>query len=433
MSSKADALAAGDVCRPRDPLVARAPFYYGWLMLPLAMIAQIMTAPGQTVGISIFTASLTGTLGISETQLTGAYGLGTFLACLPLAAVGALMDRFGIRRTMTLVVLLLGGACLFMARVQGLVTLFAAFFLLRLLGQGALSLLAGNTPAMWFHRRLGTVTGLMNVGVVLAMGQIPLLIRPLIERFGWRGAYAALGIIVWAVMLPVLAVFFRNRPEDVGLLPDGERRESGERRGAAGNVVVHELNLHSAMRTRSFWIVTSVYVAWAMIGTGLVFNAQQIHTAAGLSATRADVALTGFFTIMAAAQLVGGLLADRLSPRWIVAAAVAAMASSTLLLVAAAPSWLLPAYLIFGAGQGLLGSSGSTLAVRYFGRGHLGKIRGTIQTAAVAGSSVGPFIMGWCFDTFGGYEASLWLFLAILCLLMPAAALATPPRVAIEG
>ena len=213
MVSSSDAVSLGIPPRPRDPQVARAPIYYGWFMLPLAMLAQILTVPGQTIGISVFTESLTEALQITETQLTGAYGLGTLLACLPLTLIGGLMDRYGIRRSMVLVVLALGGTCLFVSRVGDLLTLFAGFFLLRFLGQGALSLLAGNTPAMWFHRRLGTVTGLMNVGVVLAMGLWPLSIRYLIEVLGWRGAYAALGLLVWAVMLPVLADRHGGVPE----------------------------------------------------------------------------------------------------------------------------------------------------------------------------------------------------------------------------
>ena len=428
MSVKSESPPPDAVYGPTDPLVARTPFYYGWVMLPLAMAAQIVTAPGQTVGVSIFTASFTESLNISETQLTGAYGLGTLLACLPLALVGALMDRFGIRRTMAMSVLLFGGACLFMSRVQNLAGLFAAFFLLRLLGQGALSLLAGLTPAMWFHRKLGTVTGLMNVGVVLAMGQLPPLIRLLIEHLGWRGAYVALGLIVWAVMFPLIAIFFRNRPEDVGLLPDGEQRGADGTRDARHPVIYHEFDLRAAMRTRSFWSISAVFTAWAMIGTGLVFNSHKLYAARGLPESQADIALAGLFTAMGVAQLVGGVLADRLPPRWLVTLAVVVMATSTAILLGAGASGLLTAYLLFGAGQGLLGASGSTLAAHYFGRAHLGKIRGAIQTVAVAGSSLGPFLMGWCFDAYGSYDVSLWGFLAVLVVLVPAAAAATPPR-----
>jgi hypothetical protein len=69
----------------------------------------------------------------------------------------------------------------------------------------------------------------------------------------------------------------------------------------------------------------------------------------------------------------------------------------------------------------------STLWVRYYGRLHLGKIRGSIATASVAASSLGPFIMGATFDLFGSYNTSLWIFLALLLPLTLITPWATPP------
>ena len=68
--------AAYDV-RPRDRVVAWTPVYYGWVMLPIAMIAQVATSPGQSFAIAVFNQSFTETFRLSEKQLTGAFGLGT--------------------------------------------------------------------------------------------------------------------------------------------------------------------------------------------------------------------------------------------------------------------------------------------------------------------------------------------------------------------
>ena len=138
-------------------------------MLPIAMLAMIATSPGQTFGISIFNPSFRLALGLSHSQLTGAYMFGTLLAALPQPYIGGLMDRFGIRRVMVIIVILLGIACIFMSQVLNLLMLFLAFFFLRLLGQGALSLLANNTLAMWFQVRLGTVAGMMNAALAVAI------------------------------------------------------------------------------------------------------------------------------------------------------------------------------------------------------------------------------------------------------------------------
>ena len=135
-------------------LARRLPFFYGWAMLPIAMLAQALTIPGQTVGVSVFNISFRETLNLSHTQLSGAYALGTLLASLPQAWIGSLMDRFGIRRVMAAVGVLLGLACIFVSQANSLAWLFLGFFGLRLFGQGALSLSASNSLGMWFRARL---------------------------------------------------------------------------------------------------------------------------------------------------------------------------------------------------------------------------------------------------------------------------------------
>lgn len=97
----------------RKHFAAKLPFFYGWLMVPVAVVATAVTGVGQTYGISVFNPSLLDSLGISFTALSGAYLVGTLLASLPQPLIGALMDRLGIRSTMLGVVLLLGLACIF--------------------------------------------------------------------------------------------------------------------------------------------------------------------------------------------------------------------------------------------------------------------------------------------------------------------------------
>ena len=252
-------------------LATRLPFYYGWVMLPIAILAQAATSPGQTFGVSIFNPSLRAALNISHSQLTGAYMFGTLLAAIPQPFIGAQMDRLGIRRIMTWATLLLGVACIFMSQVQSLVMLFLAFFLLRLFGQGALSLLASNIPAMWFHEKLGRVSGMINLGFSGSTAILPPLILGLIHQYGWRWAYAGLGFAVWILLLPLLLIFFRNRPEDVKQLLDGIQTESQRNSKLTASPFL-ALDLKAAQRTPAYWIMMILTTIWAMIATGIFFN-----------------------------------------------------------------------------------------------------------------------------------------------------------------
>jgi MFS family permease len=412
--------------RPRDLLVARVPVFYGWVMLPAAMIAQVVTSPGQSFAIAVFNQSFTETFRLTEKQLTGAFGLGTLLASVALPFFGALMDRWGIRKAMSLAVFLLGAACLFASQVQGLVSLFVAFLLLRMFGQGALSLFALNTVAMWFRRRLGTAAGIMSVGCVLLMGQVPPTIRLLLNEFGWRWAYAILGLTVWAIMVPILLFVYRSRPEDIGQRPDGDKPDSHD--AESGDPSNRSRNLSAAMRTRAYWVMFSVQAIWAMSVTALIFNIQKVFLSAGHEVIAADLSITWFFYAIAAMHLVGGVLADRFPLNWLLTVSVAAMASSISILLFGGASFTWLGYVVMGLAQGLLGAVANTLWARFYGRDHVGKIRGSIATAMVAGSALGPFLMGFSHDTFGSYTPSLWLFLGLFGALTLMVPLATPPR-----
>jgi MFS family permease len=409
-----------------DPIARRIPFFYGWVMLPLAMIAMILTSPGQTFGVSVFNPSFRTELNLSHSLLTGAYMLGTLLASIPQAYFGALMDRWGIRRTMTAAVILFGLACLFTSQVRDLPMLFFAFLCLRMFGQGALSLLASNTLAMWFHDRLGRVSGIMNVGTAAAVGLVPGLILSLINGIGWRWTYAALGIIVWLIMLPLLATLFRNQPEDVGQIQDGLRtpKSASEIMGENGR----SFTLPAAFHTRAYWITICLTVAWSMIVTGITFNIIPLFESHGLSEAVATASFATLAASLAVSQIIGGYLADRLPLNWLASASAAGLAAGVFMLLPLQTVTQAHIFALFlGVGQGLLGAVQSTLWVRYYGRLHLGKIRGSIATANVAASSLGPFLMGATFDIFGSYNASLWLFLAILLPLTLATPFATPP------
>ncbi len=425
-SHRSDAVLLSQPC---DPLTARVPFFYGWVMLPIAIAGHVMTSPGQTYGISVFNESFRQDLGLSHTALAGAYMAGTLLAALPVSFVGAWMDRHGIRRVMSIVVVLFGGTCIATSQVSGLFTLFLAFLMLRMLGQGALSLLSSNTLSMWFHDRLGTASGLMCVGGALAFAAVPRINLYLIEHFGWRWAYVMLGLGVWIVMLPLLAFFFRNRPEDIGQVPDGVSSPSAETDVTVQRELTWGLTLKDALRTRSYWILMAMHMTWAMVGTAIVFHIVTLFQQQGLGKSAVAEFFTYFALSMAICQLLGGVLADRVVLNLLLFVSMVGMTFNVIYLPFVDSRLSVVVFATSsGFSQGLFIVLGQTVWARYYGRTHLGEIRGTIWTASVAGSSVGPFIMGVAKDHLGGYGPAIWLFAGIYALLSLSAWFVTPVR-----
>ena len=412
-------------------LARRLPFYYGWIMLTVAMLIHICTAPGQTYGISLFNPYFREELGLSASRLGGAYMVATLLAGLPLTLVGGLMDRYGTRTASLIIVSLLGVTCVSMSRVSGIWSLFLVFFCLRFLAQGSMGLLAANTMAMWFSRRLGFASGLSNMGMAASFGLIPLLNLFLIREFGWRSTYILLGVTVCLILLPLLLLLYRNRPEEMGLQIDGQSPPPQEdtRSSSSPPDLAASFTLQAAMRTRSFWLLAAVTSIWSLTSTGVHFEMVSIFQERGLTAGDAVRAFSISAVIMATSHPFAGYLADRVPLNLMLSFGVLCMSAGVGFIGALPSDWMVycfPAALAVGSGLSM--SVAETIWVRYYGRGHIGRIRGFIATVGVVSSGVGPFALGISFDFLGGYLPMLWGFSGLLGVLAMTSLFATRPK-----
>lgn len=431
-----------------DRLAARLPFFYGYVMMPVAMMLQICTSPGQTFAVSAFTPALRDSLSLSESRLSLAYMLGTFLAAFPLSAIGPISDRWGLRRVSFVAVVGLAGACYLASRATGFLTLLLAFLLLRFLGQGSLSLLSGNTISMWFRSRIGRVSAVMSIGMALAFAWVPEWLSESIATYGWRETYQGIAVVILAVMVPLLLLLFRNRPEDLGqsvdgrpatmLPPDPTDNFSSERRAAASlgsaksvHQVAEEysLSLREAVRGRSYYILAAATAFWALTGTGVIFHLFTLCADRGMSEDLPADLFKTFGLMMLTMQLFGGVLSDFLPLNRLLGLGVSLLCTGLGILFVAETATAFHLFsLFFGGGQGLLISVGAVVWVRYYGRSHLGSIRGSVWSLTVAGSGCGPLVMGVIKDTTGSFDGAIGLFFAGMLPLALGGWLATPPQ-----
>ncbi len=414
--------------RLSQALSAKLPFFYGYVIVGVAVLAQIGSSPGQTFAVSAFTPALQDNLQLSSSQLATAYMLGTLLAAIPLALIGPTSDRLGLRSTLLAVAISLGLACWFMSTVSGFFSVFLGFLLLRFLGQGSLTLLSSNLVSMWFQRNLGTINAVMSAGGAMAFAIVPMLLIDAIEWYGWRATYFGMGSLILVTLVPAIACLARSRPEDLGERPDG-----GPTRSILQTQLEHpgrDYTLSEALRHRTFWILAINMSLWALIGTGIVFYALPIYADCGIDVDRAKLMFSTFSLSMIACQIAGGVLADRFPMHRLLAAGFGLLAIGTGVVPLTTGEVHVHLFgLCFGAGQGLAISVNSTMWVRYYGRTHLGKIRGASWCAMVAGSGCGPLILGLFKDYQGSFQAGLWLFFVVLLPLVPAAWLATAPPI----
>ena len=417
----------------RDSLALRLNqhVFYGWVMLGVAALGMFASGPGQSHIFSVFILPIGRDLGLSHTSVSSAYALATLVAAFGLPWVGRMVDRHGVRPVLLSVAVLLGFAAMAFGTVTGMATLALGFAALRFLGQGSLMLCSANLVAQWFDRKRGFALSLMGLGFSLTMAAHPPLAQWLIDELGWRAAWFWLGIMTWLLLVPVVAILVENRPESLGLQPDGDDadgKQAARRQGADIG-----LSIGQAVRTPAFWVIALSLATFSMLVTGLFFHQVSIFHSAGLSPQMAAWVFPISAITMVLAMPVFGRLLDRMPTKPMFACAMLTMTAAMLALVLVHDAATAALYgIAFGINNAAVHTHMTYVWPRFFGRRHLGSIQGTAQTIAVVGASLGPLPLGAAFDLYGAYTGAL-LALAVLPVLCSIAILLMrPPRLESE-
>src|SRR5258707_6142091 len=240
---------------------------------------------------------------------------------------------------------------------------------------------------------------------------LPKLIDGLISLYGWRGAYLALGGLIALTILPVAAALFRDRPEKFGLSTDAGLPPAVEDPREEPSFTREQ-----ALRTGVFWLLCAAGFLTNAIGTALLLNHFSIMKTAGIAHSDALLLLSLLAGVQAAATLGTGFLADRNEPRRLVPLAMLTLALASALPAfgtGIAVSWLYA--LCLGGAYGSQQAINAAGYAQYFGRDHLGAIRGASFVFGIAGAAFGPLPFAASIDWTGSYAAAL-VGCCVLCL-----------------
>jgi len=403
----------------KSRLVNQSPIFYGWIILLVGSFGVIMTSPGQTYSVSIFIEHFISDLGISRSLVSTLYTAGTLIGSFALPIVGRAIDRRGSRVMVVIIATIFGLACIYMGYVSNAIMLGLGFVAIRMFGQGSLSLVSQNLINQWWVRRRGTVMGISGLAVaILGFGGFPNLINWLIPIYGWRLTYIFLGLSLLFLMVPVGFLFFRNRPEEYGLQPDGNKSVSTVVDTSTPQIPEENWTLAEVVRTPVFWVFTLGLASISMLSTGLYFHMVSIFQDNGLTPTIAASVYVPIALTMAIVNFGSGILVDRIPVRIMMAVALLLQAVVLIMALYLQSVELAILYgIILGTMSGLMRTVSSVVWANYFGRLYLGSISGTSITVSVAASALGPMPFGIARDVLGSYNLALTIS-AVLPLIL---------------
>lgn len=388
------------------------------------------------MGLAVFTDPLIGVLGLSRTELSLAYLIGTVGSSLMLTRAGRWYDHLGGRVMTAIASIALALMLVFISSTEALMNLFGGgtatafalimlgYFGVRFFGQGVLTSASRNVLLLWFEKRRGLVSSARGLFVSLGFSLAPLGLAWLIASFGWRNSlwWLALGCAGFAV---IAYIFLRDNPTDCGVHIDGS---SGPK---AGNGIAepHSATLEQARRSPVFWIFALSLSIHALFGTAVTFHIVSVFAEAGRSQSEAF----GYFLPMAIAStsinLLAGWMADSRGLKPFLITMLLGFIGGAWGLLNLETQWGYWLLVIGFGGAGGLWSVLSNLAfIRNFGPLHLGEISGLCTSAMVFGSAIGPALFSVGLDVSGSYAAAEWLCLSVLVVLLIAAILIPHPH-----
>ncbi len=371
-----------------------------------------MTGPGQTIGVSVFIDHFIDDLDLSKNAVSAGYAVGTLTGSLMLPSVGRWIDRFGVRRAMTVIAVGFVLALTAMAGVQGLVSLTVGFVFIRMLGQGSLSLVSMISISLWFDRRRGLALGVAMTISSAMMALFPVTLTYVIGEAGWRSTWLIAAGAVATIVVPLAWFGMIDRPSSVDQFTDGIAPEQHTK--ARGPSVDASLDRSTALRTRSFWILASAVAMSSMLGTGLIFHQIALLGESGFTETEAAI----MFLPQVIGTFVGspamGLAIDRIGSRLAPATTLAMLAFTLLLAGSVSSTAAVIGYAVmFGLTAGATRTLGAALIPAWFGVRHIGSIQGALSFIGVMGSAAGPIAFSLTESSSGSLRDTAMIWAAV--------------------
>lgn len=390
--------------------------FHGWWIVVTVFTVQLFMVGFMSYGYGLLLVPVEEEFQCGmEKMHAGAMGSALMGIFLPLV-VGPLVDRWSVRG-----LLLVGTAAL----IGGLLALsvatdwlFWAVVMATLVasGQTLLGPIVGQAAvARWFTASRGRALGLAAIGTSIGGIVMAPLFGLGFESIGWRSTLRVMAATAAVCALPLLLLVFRDRPSDLGLLPEGESPvagPAGSPRGAHGAVITP---VREIVGQRSYWSVSICLALFLGTYNAMLMNVPKFAAELGADAS----ARSSLIVVLTVAGLIGKLLfgwiADRIPLRIALWTAIGLTATSVLIMATE------PVYLVLCAAIAVMGlAAGGILPVwgalmaQLFGVANFGRAMGLQAPLISLGAMGGLWIAGRLYDQTGSYVLPFQIFAVLL-------------------
>ena len=389
-------------------------FFYGWIISGGATLSYFFSN-----GVAFYLPQnlfprLMEDFGLSVSQVSLAGALTFMVGGLSAPLAGLVIDRYGAARVLKVGILILAVSTSLYPFTTALWQLYALHLVFGLTMVAAGLMINVVLLSSWFNVKRGMVVGILVAGSSLAGFLLPNMISGLVASpdYGWRWGFGLAALLVWLVPVPIVLLFVKDKPADVGQFPDGlDHPPVGQENPAA----LPGLTLRQAMRTSTLWaLALGSFCLWFSI---TAVNSQItifLEQEAGLAIRQATLLYSLVLGFSVLGKFLFGWLADHHPKQRVMIIASLVMLLGCLLLfelpvdgiaLTSSVPQLVLFTLIYGLGFGGAFTMIQLVCVASFGQRELGKILGFVIFIDTVGAVIGIAGIGFLKDYTGAYLA----------------------------
>lgn len=401
--------------------------FYGWWIVLVTALILFIGVGSSFYTISVFLLPLQEAFGWSKTQVSVGFIIAAGVSGLLSPVIGVLISKVGTRNVEIYGAVAVGIALLALGSIQQLWHYYALMGLMAT-GIGAIAWVPSQTiVSHWFNKKRGFAMGLVMMGLGLGGMVMVLVASYLVTHAGWQWAYRVMGIMTLGIVLPAIVIFVKNKPEDMGLEPDGSPATSQTQQKTA------ELSLTVAQAVKGlpFYLILLIVLCFYIIFGGLAQHGVALLNSMNIAQAATFWGLTIGFSVPG--RFLFGYMGDKISLKTLMVV-IWVFSSLAMASVYYIPqnSFLVWGFVVFyGSTIGGMASVFPLLLGRTFGLEHFSKFVGLYGLLQILFMGIGTFMMGKLFDASGSYIGSV-MILGIFSLLgvFSAAFLTNPNKAA---
>ena len=407
--------------------------FYGWWVVVVSSLLGMFGNGSISQGFPRFFVPIRTELGLTSAQMSLVFSLARAEGSAGGPLVGWVVDRYGARPMVLAGGLMAGIGTILLSRADSyweLIVLFSGIISLgKSAGFGQTLMAAVN---QWFIRRRSVAMSTLMTAFAGGGAFVVLLLNFGIQQIGWRDTLLWTGVFIVAMTLPA-AFFIRSRPEDMGLLPDGDVPDDagggtgsgGRGRRGSGDV---SFSFAEAIRTRTYWFIMVGAILRVSVTNGMLVHVFPIMAVRGISENEAAAWVAAMFFLGIPLRFVMGVTSGKFRGNVLLAIGMVIGA------VGMGGLWIGPGVLgllLFVVGIAIVEGITSVnwlMLSDYYGRARFATLMGFMSLFMNVGMFISPYASGLVFDRTGSYFWVLAVFTPLYIVSAVAFLFATRPN-----